>query len=115
MDHSCEGLTHALHELVAALPRFDHRFARSDLPANGIYFFFELDESVQIDTRATDRIVRVGTHRGDGRLPKRLRQHFAGNRRGSVFRMHLGGSLMSRDNPNDPRLATWIGARGVRI
>lgn len=41
-----------------------------------------------------DRIVRVGTHRGNGRLPKRLKLHFEGSARRSVFRRHVGNALI---------------------
>jgi hypothetical protein len=115
MSDPVDGRTEALYALVASLPRHDHTFARADLPANGLYLFFERGETVEVNGRLFDRIVRVGTHRGDGRLPKRLRQHFGGNRRGSVFRMHLGGAILRRDDPGDPRLAAWVGDRGVRM
>lgn len=42
-----------------------------------------------------DRIVRVGTHTGEGRLPKRLKLHYGGRTRRSVFRRHVGNALVS--------------------
>jgi hypothetical protein len=67
------------------------------LPENGISFFYEIGEP-------DGRIVRVGTHRVDGRFRKRVRLHYGGNKDASVFQMHVGGALMLRDWPNDPRL-----------
>ena len=108
-------LTLALHALGAALPRHDHAFARADLPANGLYFFFERGETVEVNGQVIDRIVRIGTHKKEGRLPGRLGDHFAGNRRGSVFRLHLGGALLNREHPADCRLAAWVGQKGGRM
>ena len=86
-----------------------------EIPANGVYLFFERGETVVVDSQPVERIVRVGTHRGEGRLPKRFLQHFAGNRRASVFRRHLGGALLARANPDDARIAVWVGQPGVPI
>jgi len=86
--------------------------ARDGWPAQGVYFFFEGDE-----TRSgldTPRVVRIGTHgvsRGSrATLWNRLRTHRGttaghGNHRGSVFRLHVGTALAIRD----PSLsvATW--------
>src|SRR5688500_1419032 len=113
MSDPGNDLTKKVYGLVADPPRHAYPFSHTDLPANGVYLFFERGETVNVDGQLIDRVVRVGTHRGDGRLPKRLRLHFADNRRRSVFRMHLGGALLSRDDPNDPRLVPWIGERGV--
>ncbi len=53
-----------IHELLAGLPRFDATFRNAELPRNGIYFFYEEGEKFE----GRDRIVRVGTHIGEGRL-----------------------------------------------
>jgi hypothetical protein len=38
-----------------------------------------------------DRIVRIGSHSGKGRLVKRLKDHFlASKQRNSIFRKHIG-------------------------
>lgn len=87
-------MTEALHRLVTALPRRGGAFRVADVPENGIYFFFENDESVTIDGKRVHRIVRVGTHRADRRLGKRLRLHYSGSRRRSVFRWHIGNALI---------------------
>jgi len=107
-----------LYGLLAELPRCAHETPRAALPSDGIYFFFEADEQVEIGGTALDRVVRVGTHRVDGRFPTRIRQYYGyrgslgGNKNGSVFRKHLGGALLRRADPADPRLAEWIAQGG---
>jgi hypothetical protein len=108
-------MTESVHTLVAALPRHGHPFGRRDIPANGIYVFFESGENAVIEDRPVERIVRVGTHRGEGRLARRLGHHFSGDRRASDFRLHLGGALLRRDAPGDPRLTTWVSNNGAPI
>lgn len=69
---------------------------------------------VSAGDKVLDRIVRVGTHREDGRFRDRIRQHYGnsgslgGNKNGSVFRKHLGGALLRRSNQRDPRLKDWL-------
>ncbi len=108
-------VTKAVHALVTALPRHTYQAPLTDLPANGIYIFFECGEEVRSDDRIIERIVRIGTHRADSRLPERLKQHINGNRRASVFRRHLGGALLTRDDARDPRLPIWLKQKGVPI
>jgi hypothetical protein len=57
-----------------------------------------------LNENSVDRIVRVDTHRADGRLRRRLRQHFRGNRRASVFRRHLGTALIQVGDLSDGTL-----------
>jgi hypothetical protein len=89
----------------------DLDFSARDLPRNGIYFFYEWGEG--------ERIVRVGTHRGNARLYDRLRTHYGTRRshrawrRTSDFRYHLGAALLNRDR--DPRLDTWLDRKGERM
>ena len=105
--------TTALYTLIAELPRGTFKTRGPALPPNGIYLFFERGESGSIDGATYDRIVRVGTHRVNGRYSGRLQNHFGsvktlnGNKNASVFRRHVGGALMQRDHPDDPRLAEW--------
>jgi hypothetical protein len=54
-----------------------------------------------------ERIVRVGTHREQDNLQRRLRYHYSGNKNGSVFRKHIGGAILAQADPNDPRLSYW--------
>lgn len=108
-----------LYSLVAQLQRYNHLTARSVLPHNGIYLFFEKGEDLDLDGEKHPRIVRVGTHIKDGNFPQRIRQHYGnvnslnGNKNGSVFRLHLGGALMIQNNPNDPRLNSWLKHMGA--
>lgn len=103
-------LTESLYTLLQPLPRFNHLTPRNLLPPNGIYIFFENQETIG----TTDRIVRVGTQKKDGRFKNRIRQHYGyvnslkGNKNGSIFRKHLGGALLRKDNPSDPRLKDWL-------
>lgn len=81
-----------------------HMSVTSDIPSNGLYFFYETDERNAHDGEA--RIVRVGNHpRRQGRLPNRLRDHYSGTKNGSVFRKFLGGALMRKEEPDHPCLA----------
>ena len=61
-----------------------------------------------------ERIVRVGTHIKQDNFQKRIRCHYNGNKNGSVFRKHLGGAIIARDNQNDPRLSSWL-AKGTNF
>ncbi|MBE9565640.1 MAG: hypothetical protein IMF16_02695 [Proteobacteria bacterium] len=62
--------------------------------------------------------MRVGTHRVNGRFRKRIRQHYGrvnslgGNRRGSIFRKHVGASLLRKADPYDIRLNDWLAKSG---
>lgn len=104
----------ALYEMVRHLARHDWNTPANDLPANGIYLFFERGEVVEIGGEMRDRIVRVGTHNENGRFRSRIQQHYGprkspgGSRRGSVFRQHVGGALLRRADPGDARLENWL-------
>lgn len=112
-------LLSSLYSLITPLPRCNHYTARRDLPWNGIYLFFERDEEIVLDGKRYPRIVRVGTHNKDGNFPQRIRQHygnvnsFRGNKNGSVFRLHLGGAIMIKNDPRDPRLSSWLKHMGA--
>jgi hypothetical protein len=78
---------------------------RHEVPTCGVYFFFEDGENRQASL-SEPRIVRVGTHalKADAKstLYGRLSQHRgarngSGNHRGSVFRLHVGKALLSRE------------------
>ena len=72
-------------------------------PQRGVYFFFESGEN-RSDSGSGERVVRVGTHAlktgSKTTLWTRLSQHRGvqstggGNHRGSVFRLHVGTSLL---------------------
>jgi hypothetical protein len=102
-----------LYRWLLGHARQDHRTPLSALPVSGIYFFFEAGEYALLDGSWVDRIVRVGTHRVDGRLPDRIRSHYGqlrslnGNKDGSVFRKSVGAALLRFWNAEDPRVANW--------
>lgn len=94
-----DDLCNAVHEAARALPRVAYPFARTDLPRNGIYLFFEAGE---YDAHTGgDRIVRVGTHRS-GNFRSRISEHYlldrepntvadrAAPKDRSIFRKNLG-------------------------
>ena len=83
---------------------FIHRFPFTDegIPLNGIYVLFENGEF----GHGGKRIVRIGTHTGDGNLRSRLEQHFViENKDRSIFRKNVGRALLNRDR--DPFLEQW--------
>ena len=101
-----------IEALVAQLPLIDpNSFTAKDLPRNGIYLLYEQSEG--------SRIVRVGTHKAEAGLYTRLRKHFGTRnssrawRRTSVFRLHVGGALLNRDQ--DPRIQEWADRQGERM
>lgn len=91
-----------IHTFANSLPRLSYPFDESKLPENGVYFFFEKGETY----KGMDRIVRVGTHTGDGNLPSRLIQHLnKENKDRSIFRKNIGRALLKKDN--DTFLEQW--------
>lgn len=64
------------------------------LPNNGIYVFFENNQKIFIRSREVDRIVRIGINEKPNNFLKRLRGHYKGNIRGSIFRANIGWSLL---------------------
>ena len=91
-----------IHSFANSLPRFEYPFDESKLPNNGVYFFFEKGETY----KGMDRIVRIGTHTGDGNLPSRLVQHLnKENKDRSIFRKNNGRALLNKDN--DPFQNQW--------
>jgi hypothetical protein len=112
--HHGAVLTRRVYGILSRLPRFDHRTPPGVLPKNGVYVFFELGEIIESQQPPLDRVVRVGSHREAGRFPTRIRQHYGsvhslrGNKNASVFRKHVGGALLRRENPADPRLPGWL-------
>lgn len=90
---------HFLHHALTHLPRF-RREELSRVPKNGIYVLFEKGE-VGHDV---ERIVRIGTHTGQGNLAVRIREHlYTPNKDRSIFRKHIGRCLLAAD----PFLAQW--------
>lgn len=91
-----------LHALLRARPRHAFPYRDAALCSNGLYVLFEKGEA----GHGGDRIVRVGTHRGDNNLCGRLKEHFlTPNKDRSIFRKHVGRALLHRDG--DPFLHAW--------
>jgi len=90
-----------LHESLSRLPRLK-REGLSQVPKNGIYVLFENGEQ----GHGGERIVRVGTHRGQNNLPGRIREHlYKTNKDRSIFRKHVGRCLLAK--ADDPFLTQW--------
>lgn len=93
-----------IHALAHRLPRYRFPYDEKLIPADGIYLLFEAGELAH----EGDRIVRVGTHTAQHKLPSRLRKHFANNNKNSsIFRKNIGRALLNRaDDPPIP-LSMW--------
>lgn len=93
--------------------------SQKPFPARGVYFFMEPGEK-RTDTGDGYRIVRVGTHALKPGAKSTLRQRLSahkgtvtgsGNHRGSIFRLLLGTTVISKY----PDCSTWgIGATASR-
>jgi len=91
-----------LHEVLSKLPRFEAGYDLALIPENGVYFLFENGE----EGHGKKRIVRVGTHRSQNGLAKRIKEHLlTPNKDRSIFRKHIGRCLLSREC--DPFLKQW--------
>ncbi len=91
-----------IHNLFNKQKRYYFPFDKNEICHNGIYILFEKGETAH----DTDRIVRVGTHTGEGQLPSRLEQHFLNeNKDRSIFRKNIGRALLNMTN--DPFLKYW--------
>jgi len=91
-----------LHRLAFGLTRLRFPFDAKSLPLNGIYVLFEKGEFGHNE----DRIVRVGTHNGDNKLPSRLMEHFdRENKDRSIFRKNVGRAILNKNQ--DPFLKQW--------
>ena len=98
MSNTCAQLHLALSNLDLHTFPFD----KAVIPLNGIYVLFEKGES----GHDGKRIVRIGTHTGQGHLRARLEEHFlTTNKDRSIFRKNIGRALLNRDR--DPFLKQW--------
>lgn len=110
---------YALLARVAALNaglnrKLSQQTAASVRHKRGIYFFFEEGE-MRMTAPFEPRVVRIGTHAvsegSKATLWNRLRTHRGGgdglgNHRGSIFRLHVGESLIRR-GALEPIFPTW--------
>ncbi len=108
MNEACRRL----HKRLARLSRLGADFSPRDVPPNGVYVMFERGERAH----GTDRIVRVGTHRGGSNLRQRLSEHFhKANKDRSIFRKHVGRCLLAaRDGPFLTQWEIDLTTRAVR-
>ena len=98
MSEACE----TLHHWFNAMERHCFPFDESQIPLDGIYILFEKGEIAH----GEDRIVRIGTHTGEGQLRSRLKQHFiAENKDRSIFRKNIGRCLLNKER--DTFLNDW--------
>lgn len=90
-----------IHKFFNQQKRYYFPYDRMELinvtDKNGLYVLFEEGEKYT----DFDRIVRIGSHDGDDRLVKRLKDHFLSSKqRNSIFRKHIGRCLLSQNNDN---------------
>jgi hypothetical protein len=104
---SREQLCEAVHKEIERL-ELRRGKPTSDLPKNGVYFWYEEGE-IRVHERL--RVTRVGINEKPSRLHERIKQHFGNNREGSAFRKHLGGSLMGRNGESASEIKEWYKAR----
>lgn len=99
-----KGKCKTLHRWFNSLRRYQFPFAENleSIPKNGIYVIFEKGETYDV----LDRIVRIGTHRGNNQLRSRLHQHFTKeNKDRSIFRKNIGRCFLNEEN--NPYLKVW--------
>ena len=90
-----------IHDEVSRLSRLQ-RDDLAKVPANGVYVLFQKGEG----GHGVDRVVRVGTHRGQNNLTARIREHlYTQNKDRRIFRKHVGRCLLAK--AEDPFLAQW--------
>ena len=95
-------MCYRLHKLFNVMPRFRWDTISTIDFDSGIYVVFETGETYC----GMDRIVRVGTHRSDGRLRARLKDHFYDeNKDGSIFRKNIGRAILNKNH--SPYLEIW--------
>jgi len=99
----------AVYDVLSKLPRYNYYTDSRFLPENGIYFFFEEGEKRK---DGGERLVRIGTNKSEGRLKKRLNDHFGGSRDTSVFRKHIGGAIIRKLGLGDKKLKNWYSKEG---
>lgn len=93
-----------LHQLFSGLKRYKFPLSaedRKEIPANGIYIFFEEGE----EFNNLERVVRVGTHDGENQLLSRLEEHITHNKNRSIFRKNIGRCFLNKNN--NPYLNIW--------
>jgi len=105
----------SIYTLLTLLPVLRSDYLQKNLPNDGIYFFFEDGEVTTLNTQVKQRVVRIGINTKDGRFRKRIRQHFYGNRYGSIFRQHVGGAIARSEHLSDDERRVWAQQKGPKI
>lgn len=91
MSKKCE----TIHKWFNSQQKFRFPFDEYEIPPDGIYVLFEKGETAH----GTNRIIRIGTHDGEGRLAVRLKDHFLKDiQRNSIFRKHVGRCFLNKEN-----------------
>lgn len=94
-----EAVCELFHNAMRTLPRW----SLSEPPvglANGVYVIFQPDEIGQ----SGDRIVRIGSHTGQGNLPARLREHMTENKDRSILRKHIRRAILRQTGDPYPAI-----------
>lgn len=117
MSETCKWL----HVKIEQLPTVRYPFNLQILPNNGIYFFYEdgensnhsegLREEGDTADNFKPRVIRIGTHTGEGMFRSRIAEHFLLNKSKmnftianskpldrSIFRKNLGRALLNKEN-----------------
>jgi len=97
---SKSGMCFRLHKLFNAMPRFGWNNINDIGFNDGIYIFFESGETYH----GMDRIVRVGTHTGNGNLCKRLKSHYRDGG-SSIFRTNIARAILGKESVSHPYLS----------
>src|SRR5699024_4754929 len=91
-----------LHKIFNQAKRYDNSFNADELINNGIYILFEKGETY----KGMDRVVRIGTHTGENKLPARMVQHYQIETKDrSIFRKNIGRIYLNLEN--DPYIDVW--------
>jgi hypothetical protein len=113
-----QALLDATYDIIEALARTTGLRRMRDLlelemPESGIYLFLD-EREMRLKNITKLRVVRVGTHGvaegSKASLRNRMRTHYGtasgeGNHRSSIFRLHVGRSLISAELA--PVVASW--------
>ncbi len=82
-----------LYELLRTNTRYNGQSDLNSIPLNGVYVMYEKGEL----NDGKERIVRIGINEQQDCLRERIRSHYKGTIRRSVFRKHIGGSLSNKN------------------
>lgn len=102
MANDTDLICEKIHKIMNCRKKYFFPFDIGKIPLNGIYILFQKGET----GHDCDRIVRIGTHTGEGQLPSRLIQHFLNeNKDRSIFRKNIGRAILNKNK--DSFLEDW--------